>query len=76
MLKGAMHIGRILILAGLALAAVGLLFVIFDKLNVPLGRLPGDLVWRGRQHTVYFPVVTCVVLSLLGSLLLWFFNRR
>jgi hypothetical protein len=71
-----MHIGRVLILAGLALVAMGLLFVLFGKLNIPLGRLPGDLVWRGRNTTVYFPIVTCILLSLLATFLLWLFNRR
>lgn len=71
-----MHIGRFLIVAGLALVALGLLFIVFEKLNLPMGRLPGDVVWRGRNTTVYFPIVTCIVLSLIGSLLLWLFNRR
>jgi hypothetical protein len=69
-------IGRLLIVAGLALVALGVLFVVFEKLNLPVGRLPGDFVWRGRNTTVYFPIVTCIVLSLLGSLALWLFNRR
>jgi Protein of unknown function (DUF2905) len=71
-----MNIGRMLILAGLALVALGLLFLLFGKLNIPLGRLPGDVVWRGRNTTFYFPVVTCILLSLLATFLLWLFNRR
>jgi hypothetical protein len=71
-----MHIGRVLIVAGFALVALGVLFLLFDKLNIPLGRLPGDIVWRGRNSTFYFPVVTCILLSLLATFLLWLFNRR
>ena len=71
-----MHIGRFLVVAGLALVALGLLFILFERLNLPIGRLPGDIVWRGRNTTVYFPIVTCVLLSLLGTLILWLFNRR
>jgi uncharacterized membrane protein len=71
-----MHIGRILIVAGLVLVALGLLFLVLDRLNIPLGRLPGDVVWRGRNTTVYFPVITCILLSLLATFLLWLFNRR
>jgi hypothetical protein len=71
-----MHIGRILIVAGLALVALGLLFLVLDRLNIPLGRLPGDVVWRGRNTTVYFPVVTCILLSLLATLFLWLFKRH
>jgi Protein of unknown function (DUF2905) len=71
-----MNLGRLLILAGLVLVALGLLLVIVHRLNVPIGRLPGDIVWRGKNTTFYFPWVTCLLLSLLGTLLLWLFNRR
>lgn len=47
-----------------------------NKLNVPLGRMPGDIVWRGKNTTVYVPIVTCLVLSLLGTLLVWLFSKR
>jgi hypothetical protein len=76
MLEVGMNIGRVLIVAGLALVALGLVFILFAKLHIPLGRLPGDVVWRGRNTTFYFPVVTCILLSLLASFLLWLFNRR
>jgi hypothetical protein len=68
--------GKMLILVGLGIVALGLLVVLLNKLNVPLGHLPGDAVWRGKNATVYFPWVTCLILSLLGSLVLWFLNRR
>lgn len=67
---------RLLILTGLGIAALGVLVLLLNKLNVPLGRLPGDVVWRGKNSTVYFPLVTCLILSLLASLILWFLNRR
>ena len=60
---------RLLIGAGVALIVVGVVI----KLGLPLGRLPGDIVWRRGGTTLYFPVVTClvvsVVLSLIGMLL-------
>lgn len=68
--------GRLLIYAGLALVALGLIVSALSKANLPLGRLPGDIVWRGKNTTFYFPLVTCLVLSLLGSLILWLINRR
>ena len=68
--------GRLLIIAGCILIAAGALVIVAARLHIPLGRLPGDLVWRGRNTTVYFPIVTCALLSLLGTLLLWLFNRR
>ena len=71
-----MQLGRLLIVAGAVLIVVGLVAVAFSKFNLPLGRLPGDIVWRGKNSTVYFPVVTCLLLSLLGTLVLWFLRRR
>lgn len=71
-----MNLGRTLILVGLAIAAVGLLMVIADRLNLPFGRLPGDITWRGKNTTVYFPWVTCLLLSLLATLAMWLLNRR
>ncbi len=71
-----MNLGKLLVLAGIALAALGVLVMILSRFNVPLGRLPGDIVVRGKSSTFYFPWVTCLLLSLLGTLLLWLFNRR
>jgi hypothetical protein len=71
-----MNLGRLLIVAGLMLAGLGLLILAVNKLNLPLGRLPGDVVWRGKNTTVYFPWVTCLLLSLLATIILWLMNRR
>lgn len=70
-----MSLGRLLITAGLVLLAAGLVVVALNRANLPVGRLPGDLIWRGRNTTVYFPWVTCLVLSVLGTLVLWLINR-
>jgi len=71
-----MALGRFLIGAGLCLVILGAALLFLGKWNIIPGRLPGDLVWRGRNSTVYFPVVTCVLLSVIGSFLLWLLNRR
>jgi hypothetical protein len=63
--------GKLLIVAGLAIAALGLLI----SLGVPFGRLPGDIVVRRGSFSFYFPIVTCIVLSLLATLLLSFLRR-
>jgi hypothetical protein len=71
-----MSLGRILIVVGLGIAALGLLVMLGAKLGLPrLGRLPGDIVWQGKNSTVYFPIVTCIVLSILLTLALSIFNR-
>jgi len=61
-----MVLGGVLLLAGLALTAVG---------RMGLGRLPGDLVYRRGNFTFYFPIMTSILLSIVLSLLLWLFRR-
>jgi hypothetical protein len=64
---------RTLIIAGLALAAAGLLWPWLSKL--PFGRLPGDIRIETASGGFYFPIVTCIVISLVLSLLVWLFRR-
>ena len=70
-------LGKILIGFGLVLLIAGGLVLILGRFNVPLGRLPGDLSWRNRTGTtrVYFPVVTCIVLSVFFTLVMWLINH-
>ena len=65
--------GRTLIVIGLVFVAAGLLLTIFP---VRLGRLPGDIVVRGKNSTFYFPLVTCLLISAVLTLVLWLVNRR
>lgn len=67
--------GRILIVVGLLIAVVGILLLFVGRIPF-LGRLPGDFVIQRRQFTFYFPIATCVVLSLLLTLVLYLFGRR
>ncbi len=68
--------GRTLILLGAALIVCGLLFTLGAKLPVKLGRLPGDIVYRGKNTSFYFPWVTCLLLSAFLSALFWLFGRK
>ena len=68
--------GRTVILIGLILVAVGILMTLGDRLPIKLGRLPGDIVVRGKHGAFYFPVVTCLILSAVLSLAMWLFGRR
>jgi hypothetical protein len=70
------NIGRTLIFAGALLIVVGLLFLAGDRLPIRLGRLPGDITLRGRHGVFYFPLATCILLSVVLSLVLWLFHRR
>jgi DUF2905 family protein len=65
------ELGRSLLLLGGLLALLGALLYFGGKLPLRLGRLPGDIVHRGEHTTFYFPIVTCLVLSLGLSLLFW-----
>lgn len=68
-----MSIGRALILIGVAIVLIGLLWPWLSKLG--LGRLPGDIVVRRDGFSFTFPVVTCLIVSVLASLLFWLFRR-
>ena len=66
---------RLLITAGVVLVALGVLVIVAQRMRLPLGHLPGDVVWRGRHTTVYFPWVTMLVLSAILTLILNLFRR-
>ena len=71
-----MGLGKALVLAGLSLAAVGVIVLLADKLGLRPLRLPGDFVWRGKHTVVYFPLATSLILSVLLTLLLGWLSRR
>jgi hypothetical protein len=68
-----MAMARFLIMLGLVLLVAGLLWPLLSR--VGLGRLPGDIVIERENMTLYFPLMTCLVLSVLFSLVLWAVNR-
>ena len=67
-----MPLGKFLIFAGLAIAGIGLLMT----WGLPIGRLPGDFSYRKGNFGFYFPLATSIIVSILLTLLMWFFNRR
>jgi len=69
------NIGRILIIAGAVLVALGVLLVAGGRIPW-LGRLPGDLVIERKNLTLYIPITTGIILSLLLSVLFWILGRR
>jgi Protein of unknown function (DUF2905) len=71
-----MTLGRMLIVLGLIVAAIGALISLGEKLPIRLGRLPGDILIRGKHSVFYFPLVTCLLISVVLSLVLWVINRR
>jgi hypothetical protein len=70
---GSTAMARFLIVLGLAILVVGLLWPYLSRIG--LGRLPGDIVIERDNVTFYFPLMTCLLLSLLFSLVFWIANR-
>ncbi len=66
--------GKLLIVIGLMLIVVGAVLYGGSRLPFRLGRLPGDILVQGKSSTFYFPIVTCLVLSLALTLLSWLFS--
>lgn len=69
------ELGRALLLLGGMLVFVGAFFYLGGKLPFRLGRLPGDIVHKGEHTTFYFPLATCILLSIGLSLLFWLLSR-
>lgn len=64
-----------LVIAGLILVAAGVLFMLGERLPIRLGRLPGDIVIRGKHSVFYFPLATSILLSVVLSVIFWLFRR-
>jgi DUF2905 family protein len=75
-IEGTGRMGRTLIIIGIVFIVLGVLATVGQKLPIRLGRLPGDIVLRGKNTTFYLPLVTSLLLSALLTLALWLFGRR
>lgn len=69
------EIGKALVVLGVVVAAAGLVFILLGRTNLPLGRLPGDILYRGKHTTFYFPLATSILLSVVLSLVLYLIGR-
>ena len=68
-------LGRLLVILGIVLVALGLLLTLSGRLSLPIGRLPGDIVYRGKSTTFYFPLATSLLLSILLSFVFYVVSR-
>jgi len=68
-------LGRMLVFIGGFLLVFGVVLILAGKVNLPIGRLPGDIVYRGKHTTFYFPLMTSIILSIILSLVLYVVNR-
>jgi len=64
-----------LIVLGVVLVVGGAVLILLGRTGLPLGKLPGDILYRGKNTTFYFPLATSILLSIVLSLLLYVFGR-
>ena len=64
-----------LVFLGILLLVFGLALIVAGRAHLPVGRLPGDIVYRGKHTTVYFPLVTSILISIVLSVAFYFFSR-
>jgi hypothetical protein len=65
------ELGKVLIGLGVLIAVIGVVLLLAGRFGLPLGRLPGDFVYRGKNVTIYFPLGTCILISIVISVILY-----
>jgi len=70
-----LNLGKLVILLGAILVAVGLLLMLLGRTGLPIGRLPGDIIYRRKNSAFYFPLTTSILLSIVLSLVFYFVSR-
>ncbi len=68
-------LGKFLVVAGVALVVLGVVVSALQRVGIRPGQLPGDLSWRGGNWSVSFPIVTCIVISIVLTIVLNFLAR-
>ena len=69
------EMGRLLLILGIALVVIGGIIVLLGRTGVPLGRLPGDILYRGKNTTFYFPLASSILISVVLSIILFLIGR-
>jgi hypothetical protein len=69
------ELGKLLLIVGGIIVVIGAVLLLAGRFHLPIGRLPGDIVVRGKNTVFYFPLATSIIISIILSLILWFFNR-
>lgn len=70
-----LNLGKLIIVLAAILVAVGLLLLLLGRAGLPVGRLPGDIIYRRRNFAFYFPLTTSILLSIVLSLVFYFLSR-
>ena len=69
------EVGKLLIFLGAIIVIAGIVLVLLGRTNLPIGRLPGDIIYRGKHTTFYFPLATSILLSVVLSVLVYLVGR-
>jgi hypothetical protein len=69
------ELGKLLLVLGGTIVVIGLALLFAGRLHLPLGHLPGDFVYRGKNTIVYFPLATSIIISVVLTLLFWLISR-
>jgi len=73
--QGMVEMGRMLLVLGVALVVIGGIVMLLGRTGLPLGRLPGDIIYRGKNTTFYFPLATSILISVVLSIVLFLIGR-
>jgi len=69
------EVGRIIVILGISLIVIGGVVMLFGRAGLPLGRLPGDIVYKGKNTIFYFPLATSILLSIVLSIVMYLVGR-
>jgi hypothetical protein len=69
------ELGKVILGIGVVLVAIGAVLILAGRLGFPLGRMPGDFAWRGKNVQVYFPLGTCILISVVLTLVFWIISH-
>jgi hypothetical protein len=69
------EMGRMLVLLGIALVVIGGIVMILGRTGLPVGRLPGDILYKGKNATFYFPLASSILISIVLSFILYLIGR-
>ncbi|MGA6985129.1 MAG: DUF2905 domain-containing protein [Terriglobales bacterium] len=70
-----MEMGRMLVTLGIALVVIGGIVMLLGRTGLPIGRLPGDILYRGKNSTFYFPLASSILISVVLSIVLFLIGR-
>jgi hypothetical protein len=69
------EVGRIIVILGISLIVIGGVVMLLGRAGLPLGRLPGDIVYKGKNTIFYFPLATSILLSIVLSIVMYLMGR-